>query len=405
MFARWNLARNPFDPNPISLATLDWFVGRRREVQLCQRLVAEGSVVVVEGGLGIGTTSFANVVRFQSGTRTPKMELAVYRGWNAQTLLENVLVAVIHEVSEDPRARSLATVRRVQALVQRVEKAVHSAGVSLLGFGGQVSRNVSVTQPGIVPMETLRQSLTALAEALAPKARGDAGGATFSIQLNNLDPDLTFTADELSAFLNDIRDSLQLPGFGWLLVGKTGLGRFITTNVPRLRSIVAHDVAVEPLSKEQVKKVLKTRIEACAVPGQKPTNPLDQALLEEIYDASGGSLREMFNVCTKLCVALAPDPVYVKITKKEAGALIAELLSVRFAGIQRSPLQRAILLELASRPGMTQQELIEQLGKTQAAVSRAARMLVETELVRRTKAGRRVRYWPAPEVRLAAKYL
>jgi DNA-binding transcriptional ArsR family regulator len=405
MFARWNLARNPFDPNPISLATLDWFVGRRREVQLCQRLVAEGSVVVVEGGLGVGTTSFANVVRFESGKRTPKMELAVYRGWTAQTLLENVLVAVIHELSEDPRAKTLPAVRRVQSLVQRVEKAVHSAGVSLLGFGGQVSRNVSVTQPGIVPMETLRQSLTALAKALAPKSGGNTGGATFVIQLNNLDPDLTFTGDELSTFLNDIRDSLQLPGFGWLLVGKMGLGRFITVNVPRLRSIVAHDVAVAPLSKDQMKKVIKRRIEACAVPGQKPTNPLDQELLEEIYDASGGSLRETFNVCTKLCVALAPDPLYVKITKKEAGALLAELLSVRFASIQRSPLQRAILLELAARPGMTQQELIKRLGKTQAAISRASKTLIETELVRRTKEGRQVRYWPAPEVRLAARHL
>ena len=288
MFARWNLARNPFDPNPISLATLDWFVGREREVQLCERLVAEGSVVLVEGGLGVGTTSFANVVRFRSDTRTPKMELAVYRDWNAQTLLENVLVAVIHELSEDPRARNSTAVRQVQSLVQRVEKSVHSAGVSLLGFGGQISRNVSVTQPGIVPMETLRQSVTTLAKALKPEP----GGAAFSIQLDNLDPELTFTTDDLVTFLNDIRDSLQLPGFGWLLVGKKGLGRFITTRVPRLRSILAHDVVLKPLSQDQVKKVLTRRITACALPGYKAKNPIDPQLLEEIYEASGGSLRE-----------------------------------------------------------------------------------------------------------------
>jgi len=200
MFTRWNLVRNPFDPNPISLATLDWYIGRKKEIQLCRRLVNSGSVVLIEGGLGVGATSFGNVVRFRGPARTPKMEIPVYRGWNAQTLFENVLVAIVQELSENARLKKSPAVRKAASLVQRVEKAVHSAGVSLLGFGGQISRNVMVTQPGIVPMETLRQSLTSLAQTVAP----DGNRSAFVIQLNNLDPDLTFTADELTGFLNDI---------------------------------------------------------------------------------------------------------------------------------------------------------------------------------------------------------
>lgn len=401
MFSRWNLSRNPFDTNPISLGTLDWFVGRRSELVLCQRLVTEGAVVVVEGQLGVGTTSFGNVVRFHAPPRTPKMELGVYSGWQSQTLLENVLVAVLHEVLDDPKARRASVTRLLRPLVERVEQSVHSAGVSLLGVGGQVTRNVAVTQPGIVPMETLRQGLVSLAEAFRPPG----GGAAFTIQLNNLDPGVTFTDDELVSFLNDVRDSLQLPGFSWLLVGKKGLSRFVTQNVLRVRSIVAHDVTLEPLSRRDVKDAVRKRIAACALPKRKPKNPIEAGLLDDVYDAAGGSLREIFMICEKLCLAVASDPVYEEIRREDAGAIVAELLAVRFGAIRRSPLQKAMLKELQEKPGLTQRQLVERLGKAQTGVSRAARALMDADLVRQTKEGRQVHYWPAPEVSLAAKQI
>ncbi len=401
MFTRWNLSRNPFDSSPISLPTLDWFVGRSQELRLCQRLVAERSVILVEGDLGVGTTSFGNVVRFRSPVRTPKMELAVYRGWHSQTLLENVLVATLHELLDDPEAKKSSAVRKIRTLVERVEQAVRSAGISLLGFGGQITRNVTVTQPGIIPMETLRQSLMTLAEALHTKP----GAAAFTIQLNNLDSDLTFSGEELVTFLNDIRDSLQLPGYSWLLVGKKGLGHFVTRRVPRLRSIIAHDVALMPLTPSEIKKVIATRIASCTLPGRKGRNPIDSDLLREIYEASGGSLRETFNICGKLSLAMATDPIYDRVTRREASALLAELLSVRLAGIGRNPLQRAILKELSARPGLTQRQLVERLGKSQTSVSRAAKALLEAELIRRVKKGRQVCYSPTPEVRIAASHL
>ena len=329
------------------------------------------------------------------------MELGVYSGWQSQTLLENVLVAILHEVLDDPKARRASVTRLLRPLVERVEQSVHSAGVSLLGVGGQVTRNVAVTQPGIVPMETLRQGLVSLAEAFRPPG----GGAAFTIQLNNLDPGVTFTDDELVSFLNDVRDSLQLPGFSWLLVGKKGLSRFVTQNVLRVRSIVAHDVTLEPLSRRDVKDAVRKRIAACALPKRKPKNPIEAGLLDDVYDAAGGSLREIFMICEKLCLAVASDPVYEEIRREDAGAIVAELLAVRFGAIRRSPLQKAMLKELQEKPGLTQRQLVERLGKAQTGVSRAARALMDADLVRQTKEGRQVHYWPAPEVSLAAKQI
>ena len=88
-----------------------------------------------------------------------------------------------------------------------------------MGTGASTGRSLAVTQPGILPLETLREGLLSLAGKYQP----DNGATAFAIQLNNLDLNKTFSAEQLKRFLNEIRDSLQLPGFSWLLVGDMGL--------------------------------------------------------------------------------------------------------------------------------------------------------------------------------------
>jgi DNA-binding transcriptional ArsR family regulator len=398
MFSQWNLRSNPFDTSPISLGTLDWFVGREAEVILCRRLAAQQkSVLVVEGGIGSGTTSFGNMVRFGSGVCTPRMEIAVYRAWTAQILLENVLVAVIREVWRDPSSHRSSTVRELYSLVQRVEQTVLSGGMTIMGTGGHAGGNIAVTQPGIVPLETLRAGLITLAE----NHRSVPDSSAFVIQLNNLDLNRTFSADELRWFLNEIRDSLQLPGFSWLLVGDAGLNHFITTDVPRIASIVAHDVRILPLSDAEFIQVVKKRIHACSLDGEEGVSPFDEDLFLRIYRAAGGSLRDAFNICSKLCLAVAKSPLYETITHREAEQILAELQAPRLRNIKDNPLQHAILIEIGDSPGINQKQLVSILKKQQPAVSRALKFLYEADLIRSEKEGVSTCYRLAPEIAFA----
>jgi DNA-binding transcriptional ArsR family regulator len=397
MFSQWNLRSNPFDTSPISLGTLDWFVGRETEVGLCRRLAAQQGVMVVEGGIGAGTTSFGNMVRFGAGIRTPRMEIAVYRAWTAQVLLENVLVAVIREVWRDSASHRSSTVRDLHALVQRVEQTVPGGGLTIMGTGGHAGKNIAVTQPGIIPLETLRSGLIALSE----KYGSAPGLSAFTIQLNNLDLNRTFSAEELCRFLNEIRDVLQLPGFSWLLVGDIGLGHFITTEVPRVRSIISHDVQIDPLSDAEFIQGVQKRIRACSLQGEEGVNPFDEELLLRIYRAAGGSLRDTFNICSKLCLAVAKSPLYETITGEEAERILAELQAPRLRSVEDSPLQRAILTEIGASPGMNQKELVSVLKKTQPAVSRALKLLHEADLIRSEREGTATHYRLAPEIAFA----
>ena len=397
MYSRWNLSRNPFDTNPISLGNLEWFVGRTKEVGLCQAIVAQQGIVLIEGGLGAGTTSFGNVVRFGAGLRTPRLEVGVHRTWNAQILLENVLVAIMQCILRESGARNRAVVKRILPLVDRVEQKSSSAGFSIMGTGGQAGHNVAVTQPGLIPLETLRQGLADLAEAFSPATVP----CSFVIQLNNLDLDEMFTARELEGFLNDIRDSLQIPGLSWLLVGDTGLLQFVTHQVPRLRSIITHDVLIEPFSKDELRRIVAKRVAACSLPGEKGISPIETSLVNLIYDAANGSLRDTFAICSKLCLAVAKTPFIGEISEREAVDILAELQALRLSKTAKSPLQKALLMEIGQKPMSTQTELTKKLQKRQPAVSRALKALVTAGLVRQARRGANVTYWLSPETKLA----
>ena len=72
--------------------------------------------------------------------------------------------------------------------------------------------------------------------------------------------------------------------------------------------------------------MVNKRLDACALPGRKARNPIEPGLLARIHEASGGSLRETFIICSKLCLAIAGDPMYEAITEAEACTLLAELI-------------------------------------------------------------------------------
>ena len=120
----------------------------------------------------------------------------------------------------------------------------------------------------------------------------------------------TVTMDDLSAYMGKVcrrytmyhhqkyggSGPLWVRRFRSILVQKEGymerLGRYIERNGLRVQAVV------------------NKRFEACALPGRKARNPIEPGLLARIHEASGGSLRETFIICSKLCLAIAGDPMY-----------------------------------------------------------------------------------------------
>ena len=58
---------NPLDTDPIKQKTLSLYVGHDKEVRICSKVLADKNVnLIIEGARGVGTTSFANLMRFKA---------------------------------------------------------------------------------------------------------------------------------------------------------------------------------------------------------------------------------------------------------------------------------------------------------------------------------------------------
>ena len=63
---------DPLNTSPINKSTLQIFTGHQDEVRTCMNALAGSNVrMVVEGARGVGTTSFANYLRFSVEAKNP----------------------------------------------------------------------------------------------------------------------------------------------------------------------------------------------------------------------------------------------------------------------------------------------------------------------------------------------
>lgn len=58
---------NPFSTDPITIDTLPLYTGHTAEVAACKDVVSQKDILmIIEGPRGVGTTSFANFLRFST---------------------------------------------------------------------------------------------------------------------------------------------------------------------------------------------------------------------------------------------------------------------------------------------------------------------------------------------------
>ena len=94
---------NPFNTEPITIDTLSLYTGHATEIAACKDVVAQKDILmIIEGPRGIGTTSFANFLRFSTQKKklylTPRNEIRVNPDWNLETLLSAIIANIIREI-------------------------------------------------------------------------------------------------------------------------------------------------------------------------------------------------------------------------------------------------------------------------------------------------------------------
>jgi DNA-binding transcriptional ArsR family regulator len=396
---------DPLKTSPITKSTLELFTGHSEEIRICESILTGNNIrIVIEGSRGVGTTSFANYLRFNAEAKklylTPRTEIKVESGWRSETLLAAIISNFVREIELLPNNKTLLTDKRftaAKALSSRIAETYRSFGIEAFGFGGNYGKQAGiVTQPVVVPSPIFGHHLEDLIALV--REIGYKNGVL--LQLNNLDVGEIHEEKYLKDLFNALRDYTQIEGSNWLFVGDLGLRKFIAQYVDRLDDIISHEVSINPITIHELSEIIEKRIRFYAE-SEKVELPVDKEVFHYLYKITHGRLRYVFGLISRLMSRLYVGNLTNKITLDLAKPMLMKLGHDR---VQRSDVTTAevhVLRLLVLLPNTTTSNIAKKLKKTSQYVGRVLSNLADKGLVSSRKEGRDRFYIPSVDAIIA----
>jgi hypothetical protein len=395
---------NPFNTDPIVQSTIDLYTGQEHSIKVCQNILLERNVLmVIEGARGVGTTSFANFLRFSAQARkdyfTPSNEIRVGAGWSIETLLSVIVANVVREIELTQTKDMTKDERflRAKALSTRIADTYRAFGINAFGFGASYGKQAGITtQPVIVPAAVLGHHIEDLAVLL--ELMGYKYGLL--LQLNNLDIGEIHDETHLKYLFNELRDYIQTNNVSWLLVGDTGLRKFIAQQVDRLDDIVNYEVEILSLNKSDFIKLIDKRVHFYKI-NPNAQLPIDKDVFLYLFDLTKGRLRYVFGLLKRLLNELSVGDLVDRLTLDLAKPMVIKLAKERLSKNGLTTGEEEILILLVKLGAASATDLAEKLNKTRQYVSKAVVKLCDMKLLDVRREGRNRIYLPVLDVTIA----
>jgi hypothetical protein len=347
--AHYGFKRNPYDPSPLAADSEDsrLLVGRAHEGAALRTFLRsfERGAVVVEGGTGVGKTSFVNVQEFRSGegSRPPTLLSTRQPIQLASTLspvefllsvLSNVLSALKHAI---PRAAKDPAFERLTLAVS--QSIVKSRGweAYAAGFGGGSSTETSVSSPLVVLLPVVSEQLDEAARLAVQH-----GVERIAVNVNNLD---VVGEQPLVSFLDVTRDlTLTRSPFLWVFIGPVGTRALIARKTRRVSELVRTDpIWLPPLTLEEVHSAIEARVKRFRLTSISGA-PVDDEVVRALYQSSSGEVRYILNRCTDLLVKTMTEfPTSLVVSEALALPMLRKMTAEALDRFNLSAKQRAVL--------------------------------------------------------------
>jgi len=392
----------PFSVNPISMKTLELFTGHDKEIQICKNMLADNNLrLIIEGARGVGTTSFANYIKFSAQAKklylAPRVEASVEAHWNLESLLTAVISNIVREMEMiDNKITQNKVFTEAKALSHRLSEAYNSFGITAFSVGGSYGKSAAISQPSFIPSTTLGHHLQDLSN-LAVK-QGYKNGIL--VQLNNLDLNVVHSEEHLSYLFNAVRDFLQIENISWLLVGDVGIGSFIANRVDRLDDIISDKIFIKPIDKIGYHKLIKKRIEYYRL-NRKSEFPINQDVFDYLYDITDGRLRYIFGLIYSLLNRVQIGKLVQKVSLELAKETIAALAQERLNQFSLSNAELDVIHYLVRKPESNVITIVKETGKNRTFISKIMKDLLEKKCVSVRKVNKQRIYSPSLDAKIA----
>jgi hypothetical protein len=405
--AHYRFRRNPYDPSPLAADAEDasLLVGREREGALFRTFLEsfDRGAIVVEGGTGVGKTSFVNVQEYLArgpahrptllATRQPIQLAATLSPVEfLLSVVSNVLSALresMPNVARDARYRKLSLAVS-QSIVKTRGWELYAAG-----FGAGTSSEATVSNPLVVLLPAVSEHV----DEVAQLAR-DFGVERIAVNVNNLD---VVGPQALTTFLDVTRDlTLTRPPFLWVFIGPVGSRALIAQKTRRVSELIRTDpIWLGPLSIAEVHAAIAARVKRYRISSSSAA-PVSEDVVQVLYESSAGEVRYILNRCTDLLLrTMAEFPTSLEIPKDLAIAMLRRMTTEAIDRLNLTPKQRAALTQVA-RKGPCQPREFRAYGFASApAFLRYLTRFYQLGLVDRRRRGEGVVYTPRGDVVLA----
>jgi hypothetical protein len=405
--SHYGFKRNPYDPSPLTTGAEDsgLLVGREKEGAVFRTFLGsfERGAIVVEGGTGVGKTSFVNVQEFRAGggARPPHLLPTRQPIQLAATLspVEFLLSVVSNALSSlqvaIPRVTKDPTFRRLSLAVSQSILKSRGWEMYAAGFGGGISTDATVSNPLVVLLPSVSEQLDEVAR-LAAKC----GIERLVVNVDNLD---VVGPQPLVTFLDLTRDlTLTRAPFLWVFIGPVGSRALIAQKTRRVSELIRTDpVWLPPLELKEVHAAIEARVRRYRLTPSSGA-PIAPEVIQVLYESSAGEVRYILNRCTDLLLkTMAEFPTSREISKDLALPMLRKMTAESIDRFDLTAKQRAVLTQIAQSGPCQPRDFRDHGFASAPAFLRYLTRFYQLGLVDRRRRENAVAYTPRGDVVLA----
>lgn len=368
---------------------LDCFIGRQEQTKQLGKILGSkgGSRSLVFGDIGVGKTSFVNVVRAYADVKgyfTPFKEIALQSDWTPDDFILNTFAGIFATLQLTKiKPVSDETYSKLESLIA-VGFSDKSFNLEILGVGGGYAKDRKPSSS--ITSFALTHYFGQICQEISEKT-----GHDIIIHYNNTE---LLSEKSIKKLFENLRDFFQTEGVHFVFVGNlTVKGYFLS--IPRFSSIMTDTpISIEPFTLEEVDKIIKKRFESMQIEGLDYVVPFTKDCLKMLYDLWGGNIRHILNSLSTAVQELTVEKP-VTIDENILARTLNSVLEKRYYSRITPPRALDVLKEIVKREEITNKSLSELLNLPRSNISGYLRDLEAAGCVYLRRQTGKDKFWSA----------
>ena len=204
----------------------------------------------------------------------------------------------------------------------------------------------------------------------------------------------------MKRFFDEIRDYLQERDIYFIFVGYTGMFQKIIVPLERVRSIFfGQPINLAPLTREEVHYAIERRYKLLALEQKKFIRPIDDTLIDYLYNIFSGKIRFIMDAITTVVTHL-PEGITGTLSSEAAQQVLKQLTQQRIGNLLTEAEQN--ILRMAIRKKLfSNSSLAKAAGKSKQSITKYLNCFKDNNFIyQKERKGRNVYYEIAPDLLL-----